>query len=190
MGLRVAIDLDGVLANSIARWIEIWNENRYPKISYESVTKWDFWKDLGITQKEFEKIFREVWMNWEEVEPMEENLAEKIEMLGEFGKIDVVTGRPMEDREFVVKWLDAHGISYSNLVIALKKKSEYPYDLFIDDSPLIAREVSSTGRLVFLRDQPWNRSVRGSRLVIRVHSLDAAIAELRTLASNHDPYKI
>ncbi|MEM0450808.1 MAG: hypothetical protein QXO17_04490 [Nitrososphaerota archaeon] len=173
--MRIALDLDGVLADTIRVWLRIWNEQRFPKLTYESIDSWDFWRKLGISEAEFAEIFSRAWQKWEEIPPAEEGLSEKVMRLSELGRVDVVTGRPAEERERVAMWLRRHRISYRNLVMGVTDKVKLGYDVYIDDSPIVATEGSRTGRTVLLRDQPWNRFVRSNSYVRRVRGLDEAV---------------
>lgn len=176
--MRIALDLDGVLADTIRVWLRIWNEHRFPRLTYESIDTWDFWRKLGISEAEFAGIFARAWLMWEEIPPVEEGIAEKVRRLSELGTVDVVTGRPAEERERVVLWLRRHGISYRGLVVGVTDKVRLGYDVYIDDSPLVAIAGARSGRLVLLRDQPWNRDVRSNSYVRRVRGLDEAIGVL------------
>jgi uncharacterized HAD superfamily protein len=174
-GMRIALDLDGVLADTIRVWLRIWNEERFPKLTYESIDTWDFWRKLGIPESEFAGVFARAWRMWEEIPPLEEGLAEKVRRLSELGRVDVVTGRPVEERERVVLWLGKHGIDYERLVVGATDKIRLGYNVYIDDSPIVATQGASSGRLVLLRDQPWNREVRSNYYVRRIRGLEEAI---------------
>jgi uncharacterized HAD superfamily protein len=174
-GMRIALDLDGVLADTIKVWLRIWNEERFPKLTYESIDTWDFWRKLGIPESEFAGVFARAWRMWEEIPPLEEGLAEKVRRLSELGRVDVVTGRPVEERERVVLWLRKHGIGYERLVVGATDKIRLGYEVYIDDSPIVATQGASSGRLVLLRDQPWNREVRSNYYVRRIRGLEEAI---------------
>ncbi len=173
-GMLIAIDLDGVLSDSMGLWISIWNSSNYPKLSYEDISEWDFWRRIGLNEKRFSEIFDEVWSRWEDLQPLEHDVSETVERLNELGVVDIVTGRPSRNSPFIIKWLKKHRINYRKLIVAVEKKSKYPYDVYIDDSPIQALEISSMGRTFLLRDQPWNRHVEPNRFLKRVRSLKEA----------------
>jgi len=180
--MLIAIDLDGVLSDSMELWIRIWNASNYPKLSYEDISEWDFWRRLGLTEGRFSEIFDEVWSRWEELQPLEQNVAEIVDRINQVGVVDIVTGRPGRNRNFIVKWLKKHGINYRRLLIGVEKKISHLYDVYIDDSPIQALEVSYAGRLFLLRDQPWNRHVEPNRFIIRVKSLEEAYRVLLSIS--------
>ncbi|MCS7117310.1 MAG: hypothetical protein NZ957_00790 [Thaumarchaeota archaeon] len=178
--MRIALDLDGVLAGTMYVWLRIWNAERLPLLTYESIDEWDFWRRLGITEREFSEIFSRAWSRWREVPPAEEGLREKVRRLSEIGTVDVVTGRPREDGRHIRSWLELHGIEYRALVISVSKKAELGYDVYIDDSPRLAEELAGRKGLLLLRDQPWNRSVPDNSRVRRIRGLHDAVAVLTT----------
>ncbi len=179
--MLIAVDLDGVLSDSMGLWIRIWNASNYPKLSYEDISEWDFWRRLGLSEEKFSEIFDEVWSRWEELQPYDQNVDEVIEKINQIGTVDIVTGRPSSNRRFIVKWLKRHGIRYRRLLIGVEKKINHLYDVYIDDSPIHALEASYAGRLFLLRDQPWNRHVEPNRFIRRVRSLEEAYDVLLSL---------
>lgn len=172
--MLISIDLDGVLSDSMGLWIQIWNASNYPKLNYEDISEWDFWRRLGLDEKRFSEIFDEVWSNWEKLQPLEQNVAQTVDKLNEIGVVDIVTGRPSRNRPYIIKWLKKHGIKYRRILIGVEKKSSYFYDVYIDDSPIQALEISSIGRIFLLRDQPWNRHVEPNKFIRRIRSLAEA----------------
>jgi len=181
LGMRIAIDLDGVLANSMASWLRIWNERHSPRLRYEDIDEWDFWRKIGIDERRFSEIFNEAWEGWASIPPMEDDLPSKLRSMRMLGKVDVVTGRPRSNTPYIKSWLRMHSIPYDDLKVGVSSKARFPHIVFVDDSPANAREIALTGRLVLLRDQPWNRDVRETRLIRRVTDLGEAIEVIESL---------
>ncbi|MEM3066324.1 MAG: hypothetical protein QXI81_03225 [Nitrososphaerota archaeon] len=180
--MKIALDLDGVLANSISVWLKIWNESRNDSLKLEDVKCWDFWKGLGITSNEFHRIFYKTWKNWQSIPPTEPDLLNKVALLKELGEVDIVTSRPKNTKAYVLKWLRKHELSDNNVVFVniRSKKSELGYDFYIDDSPVNAEEIASAGKYVALYDRPWNRSVKESERIKRVMNLKEAHSFIKT----------
>lgn len=183
--LRIALDLDGVLADSIYVWLRIWNESRKDSLTLEDVRCWDFWKGLGITSSEFHRIFYRAWKNWRSIPPTEPNLTDKVALLEELGRVDIVTSRPRNTEEYVLKWLNMHGLGNRNVVFVKVgcKKSELGYEFYIDDSPLNAEEIASAGKYVALYDRPWNRLVRDNERIKRIMNLNEAYSFIKECMS-------
>lgn len=179
MPVRIALDLDGVLSDSMGRWVEVWNSKYgHPKLSVEDIREWDFWRSLGITQQEFNEVFDEVWRGWVYLRPLEENIGEKVARLSYFGRIDIVSGRSIKHLPYVKNWLRHQGIKHDSIFLGVSSKSRLAHDVFIDDSPVEALGIAETARYVLLRDQPWNRSVPRNKFIIRVRNLDEAFQKL------------
>ncbi|MEM1991939.1 MAG: hypothetical protein QXY58_04825 [Nitrososphaerota archaeon] len=172
--MKIALDLDGVLADSISVWLMIWNASKGSSLALEDVKCWDFWKELGITSGEFHRIFYKAWKNWKLIQPTEPNLVSKVIMLEELGRVDIVTSRPKNTRTYVLKWLERHGLGNKNIVFVKSNKSELDYDVYIDDSPINAEEIASAGKYVALYDRPWNRDVKDTDRIKRVTNLEGA----------------
>ncbi|HDD42305.1 MAG: hypothetical protein DRN61_02125 [Thaumarchaeota archaeon] len=182
--LRIALDVDGVLADTMRLWIRLWNRRSEQKIGYEDLVEWDFWKKLGISGDEFMKLMSEAWRMWWEIPPTEPNISEKVAKIKSLGKLDIVTARPRETEICTLRWLEAHRIPYDDYVwiSSSRLKAKLDYDAFIDDSPLIVDGCLMRGKILLLYDRPWNRSVYESGYVRRVKSLDEAYHFLVELA--------
>lgn len=80
-----------------------------------------------------------------------------------------MTKRDRETVPFVAKWLDRYDIFSDDLLFVYDDipKSDYPYDIIVDDAPsnLIGLVSPKVG---ILFDQPWNKYFRWP---IRVGSL-------------------
>ncbi|MDW8073771.1 MAG: hypothetical protein RMJ28_06025 [Nitrososphaerota archaeon] len=177
--MKIALDLDGVLSDSMGLWVEIWN-SRYgpPALGVEDIREWDFWRGLGITQEMFNEVFDEVWRSWARLRPLEENIGEKVARLTQLGKVDIVSGRAVKHLPYVKSWLKHHRIRYDSIFLGVPAKNRLNHTVFIDDSPIEAAQIAGTGRYVLLRDQPWNRHVPERRFILRVRSLDEAFQRL------------
>jgi uncharacterized HAD superfamily protein len=172
MGIRIALDLDGVLSDSMGSWVRIWNaRNSFKRITVEDIREWDFWRGLGIGREEFDSVFEEVWRGWRDLRPLEENLGAKVSRLSRLGRVDIVSGRTPRHLPYVKSWLKLHGVRYSSLILGVAPKSRLDHDVFIDDSPVEALGIAETARYVLLRDQPWNRSLESNRYIVRVGGL-------------------
>ncbi len=178
--LKIAVDLDGVLADSISMWLAIWNASKGSSLTLKDVKCWDFWKELGITSSEFHRIFYKAWKNWQLIQPTELDLISKVTMLEELGRVDIVTSRPKNTRAYVLKWLEKHGLGNKSVVFVKSNKSELDYEVYIDDSPVNAEEIASAGKYVALYDRPWNRHMIDTYRIKRVMNLEEAYLFIKT----------
>jgi len=173
--LRIALDLDGVLADTIQSVCTILNKRRSTTLTPEAFDRWNAWEIAHITRGEFLRTLDEAWFNWKEIPPVETDLGTKVNRLTKFGTIDIVTGRSEETVPFAQKWLEFHRIPYERFVrtVSTSAKADLDYDLFIDDSDFLMSLIAS--RLVgfgFLYPPPWNRSAKDMPRIFKVRDWD------------------
>ncbi|AFS79972.1 hypothetical protein NKOR_00240 [Candidatus Nitrosopumilus koreensis AR1] len=176
--MKIALDVDGVLADVIQLWLNYSNSIR-PEIQKHDITDWDFWKKFEINRYDFYAELSSCWKNWISIPPTEENLASITKNLSDLGQVDVVTARERSTDSFVKNWLKHHKISFDNYVSVIDgpMKADLDYDVFIDDSPLNAQKFLQNKKKVILYSQPWNQHVVGNN-VHRISSLSEAIKKL------------
>jgi len=182
--LRISLDVDGVLADTMRLWIRLWNRRSGRKLEYEDLVEWDFWRRLGISGKEFMELMRMAWRMWRELPPTEPDLADKVARLRALGRVDLVTARPRDVEKYTLLWLEAHGITFDDIVWmrSSRMKARLDYDVFIDDSPLLLEGCALKPGLLLIYDRPWNRNIAcEGGLVRRIKSLDEAHNMIREM---------
>lgn len=159
--MRIAVDLDGVLADTMVTVCHILNMKRSTRLKPESFDRWKAWQTAGISKEEFFRALDESWFQWENVPPTEQELDVKVGRLLEFGSVDIVTGRSLATVDDANSWLKKHLIPFNSFVRtndSTKAKVILDYDLYVDDSAelmsLIASRLQGSG-ILYLR--PWNR---------------------------------
>ena len=174
--LRIALDLDGVLADTMQSVCAILNARRSGlKLSPEDFDRWNAWEIADITKQEFLRTLEEAWFNWRDIPPIENNLAKKVSNLVRFGRVDIVTGRSEATIPSVKQWLRSNSISYDQFVrtAGTSAKAELDYDIFIDDSDhlmsILASRLFGYG---FLYEQPWNRQAKNMPRIFKVSKWD------------------
>lgn len=175
--MKIALDLDGVLADTMRVWVTLWNKKGKKKIRFEDITSWDFWKGLNITSDEFNLIFNTVWKFWDKIPPTEEMIDEKVRRLNKLGHVDIVTGRTLDTAEEAKMWLNSYDIEFRNFIIVPPEKGKWElnYDVFIDDAPNVAMGAIKMEKYVLLYDRPWNRDVKPVGKIVRITSLSEAV---------------
>ena len=173
--MKIALDVDGVLADVIESWISYNNKIR-PTISKSQISEWDFWKNHDINKFDFYNELSICWRSWENIPPTENDIASATIQLSKIGTVDIVTARDDSTHNDVKNWLKHHKINFKNYVGVVEgvEKSKLDYDIFIDDSPLNATSMLEKGKSVILYSQPWNTSFEDKRAT-RIHELKNAI---------------
>lgn len=157
--LSIAVDLDGVLANTMVPACRIINQRHSAHFEVSSFVQWKAWEIAKITKDEFFRTLDQAWFEWPTIPPTEERIAAKVERLLEFGKVDIVTGRSLETVAPANSWLKEQGIQFTSFVRANSgnDKAILKYDVFIDDSPELMSQLSSRrNKHGILYTQPWN----------------------------------
>ena len=181
--LKIALDLDGVLADTMRLWIKLWRRRTGQIIEFEDLDEWDFWKKLGINEGEFMDMMNDAWRLWKIMPPTEDSLSEKVKEIKKFGKVDIVTARPRVTERYVLNWLRLHKIPYDEYVWirSCREKPSLNYDVYIDDSPLIVDGCMRRRKLLILYDRPWNKLIQENIYVRRIKSLSQVYEILRRL---------
>ncbi|MEK6865052.1 MAG: hypothetical protein AABX06_01075 [Thermoproteota archaeon] len=177
--MKIALDVDGVLADVIESWL-IYNNKIRPNISKDDITNWDFWKKFKINRYDFYEELTSCWKNWNSIPPTEGNLSIVTQNLSNFGQVDIVTARELSTDSFVKNWLKLHDVTYQNYVSVIDgpMKADLDYDVFIDDSPLNAIKFLKHKKNVFLYSQPWNQHISDQNIQ-RISTLSEVVEKLK-----------
>ena len=176
--MKIALDVDGVLADVIKSWLEYSNTIR-PKIFKHEITDWEFWKKFQINRFDFYSELSSCWKNWSSIPPTEKNLSYVTKSLSNLGQVDIVTAREKSTDLFVKNWLTHHNISYDNYVSVIDgpMKADLDYDVFIDDSPLNTAKFLKHNKKVILYSQPWNEHISDDK-IHRIRNLSEVIDKI------------
>jgi uncharacterized HAD superfamily protein len=146
--LRIAVDLDGVLAETMTAWCVLANQKFGTRLTIDDFEGWAFgkasWRKFGISKEEFFRLLDEAWDDWENVPPTETGLAAKVRNVQTYGSLDIVTGRSRKTVTSAKNWLSRHEIPYERFVRVdgMADKALLNYDVYIDDAPDLMPLVS------------------------------------------------
>jgi len=179
--MKIALDVDGVLADVIQSWLN-YNNSIRQEILRQEISDWDFWKKFKINRYDFYTELSSCWENWMSVPPTETNLSLTTKNLSKIGQVDIVTARERSTDSFVKNWLNHYDISYDNYVSVIDgpMKADLDYDVFIDDSPLNALKIIQQKKKIILYSQPWNQHILEDQ-IHRVSNLSEAIEEINSV---------
>jgi len=178
--MRIALDLDGVLADLHSVLLKKFSEVANRQITIDMITSWHaadkFKPGLSFT-------YYSVWEDYEpeQIKPCEPDIGSLVEQIRKTAPVDVVSGHGESSRQNIQRWLAIHRVRYENLVLIgerIGKRSSKlsltrDYNVFIDDNPALAEKAPST-ILVLLYSQPWNQLIQRSPAddsVVRIRSL-------------------
>ncbi|MFP3215641.1 MAG: hypothetical protein RXR32_03800 [Candidatus Micrarchaeota archaeon] len=152
----IAVDLDGVLADSIKQMLRIIEEETGVKKTNEEIKRYDL-SDIGLPREYIMYAFRKAWMEYEKIELVDPNIPYILKKLREQAIIYIVTSSIGADNE-IIGWLEMNNIVYDKLVHVKedKEKLSVEADVFIEDNPYLAIELDKVGKSVIVLQQPWN----------------------------------
>jgi 5'(3')-deoxyribonucleotidase len=185
--LKIAVDLDGVLAESMLVWCERANKEFGTRLGMEDLDSWSSWKRFPISKDDFYRILDESWDEWPEIPPTEPQIAKKVALIEKFGDLDIVTGRSKRTVEAARSWVDNQKVRYRRFVRVLgwRDKILLGYDVYIDDAPdlmpLISHSPTAWG---VLYERPWNKSVRDMPKVLRANTWRQVPALLKRIQAS------
>ena len=186
MVLRIAVDLDGVLADTMVTFCKILNQRHSTHFTVNSFVQWNAWRIAHITKDEFFRTLDKAWFEWKNIPSMDENIGAEVGRIRRFGHIDIVTGRSRETVQAAKAWLERHKVPYETFVrtASTKAKAELNYDVFIDDSAeLMSLVASSLDNSGILYTQPWNRNADDMQRVFRVERWEQIPAVLEKIST-------
>lgn len=171
--LQIAVDLDGVLAESMIVWCEKVNTEFGKSIQMNDLDSWASWKKVSITKDDFYRILDESWEDWEQIPPTEPGISRKVAQIKKFGDLDIVTGRSKNTEGAARSWIQHQKVPFRNFVRVQgwRNKLALGYDVYIDDAPDLMPLISRSPLVwAVLYGRPWNRDVPRMPKVSRVKS--------------------
>ncbi|MDG5759069.1 hypothetical protein QA600_06915 [Natronococcus sp. A-GB1] len=178
--MKIALDLEGVLADSMGYFLDRYNAQRGTAYAKSDVDSWR-WVPTVVGFETFDSIVNRGWRtNPSKIQYSVEDLPARLPslMTATDLRVDIVTARTGVE-ESMQRWLATAGLPYDEFVaIDTRPKPELAYDVFIDDDPTLSRHLSSE-QIQVLVSQPWNEHVAcdGDR-VRRVPSVLSAFERL------------
>lgn len=172
--MRLALDFDGVLSDTMKLWCHRYNQLYDRKITLNDIQDWDFFTSLGLSFDEAYSIFNWCWSNQEMLTPLESDVTQHVNKIAEEFNIDIVTSVIPEHIPDIKKWLDRYEIPYDNIIHS-NKKHELDYSLFIDDSPDNITNMIKSGRNALIYTQSWNKHLEFPRILSLSEVLPKAI---------------
>lgn len=177
----VGIDLDGVMYD-FATVFRSYAQDRMGK-ELSAPTKWDFYKEWGMTDEQFNQWLEEGVKNlrlFNYLRPMH-NTLEGWQLLRDNKlNIHVLTHRHPHSYEQTVQWLMKYDLIPNSLHFGTNKTILKTLALdecaAIDDMPQYYDSYNNIGVLSFFRTQPWNDTRKGRRVSDLLEFAEAILA--------------
>ncbi len=158
--LTLGVDVDGTLAATHPRWLELARERYGIDASLEDLREYEFWRLIGPGKEETLELFRAAWDDYERIGLERGAVSAVMHRLHEVYKIYIITasvGRPRD----VKSWLKMNDIPYDRFYHTPNRddKLNIATDMHLEDCGEVAELFASNGRNVVLLSQPWNRGL-------------------------------
>lgn len=189
--MKIAIDVDDVLAASLIDFIDFYNRKYDGDLSFEKMEGFTLHESIGIDREEEEKVLKEHAMERPPVSiPPLEGAAHAIERMKLKHDIMIVTSRAREMEAETKEWLRRHFGEIKDVFFTRESlvgpehttKAEICIekgaDVMIEDHPVFARECADAGIKVLLFDYPYNRHLKDDTVLRRVHGWYDVLKEL------------
>jgi uncharacterized HAD superfamily protein len=168
--MRIGIDLDDVLADSLPHYVQALNRRFDLTIDLAGAAWRIFDRFPHIPRREAHSFFSELIEDgFFSSRPLLPGAREAVESLAEEGhRLFIVTGRATRDAATTREWLEQVGLlRHFNAVVhnGMEPVSRYKsgvasrlqLDLFIEDELTVAIAVAESAVPVLLFDRPWNQ---------------------------------
>ena len=188
--MKIAVDVDGVILDSMVQFCQICNKRFGMHHVKDDATNWDFYQDWKIPLGVLTETFRMLHENPMDTPIVDKNTPKIMEELQVTHQLDIITSREIHTRDPLINRLDSLGIHkgshYGDIILSPTMPSDvkltYNYDIFIDDNPNLATSIHEyENKILLLFDQPWNRSVQDSSIVVRVKSWKAILEYINSI---------
>jgi len=162
LGLKIGLDIDGVVADSFPIFIKGLNK-RYGK-NLISLTNYDITVEYESDWDDINQFFREEMETlFESPEPMEGALQGIQDLLSAGYEIVYITMRkPGDEERITLKWLKKNKIPHAKVIFVgemskIDAVRENNIDIFVEDSMSNALEIAAIGVPVILLDATYNQ---------------------------------
>lgn len=197
--LRIGIDIDDVLADSLPGFVEAL-KRRFALQASLTEAGWEMLRRYPeIPLEEIRAFFAELYQaDFLGSRPLLPGAREGVEQLHREGhRLFIVTGRLQHDRDITERWLGMMGLSSFFQEIVCRDGAKAPLhkrqaaerlrlDLLLEDEYEVALAAAELPVRVLLFDRPWNQGLLPSR-VLRIRSWPDVFSCLRWQVNQRDP---
>ena len=173
--MRIGVDIDGVLADSLPLWVTELNKFFNKNKRVEDIHLYEIHKTYEITPDDLELFLdRKGRFLMSEPAPVPGS-SYYLGRLKQFYEICIITARDKKYYQETLDWLNKNSLPYDDLLLlGSHEKKEYCLEkdlkVLVEDTLEIGIKVSAAGIPVLLMDAPYNRCGTLPELVYRKHS--------------------
>ncbi|MFB6215701.1 MAG: hypothetical protein ABEJ72_01850 [Candidatus Aenigmatarchaeota archaeon] len=174
--MRIAVDLDGTLAQTHEVFLEELEKREGISHSLEDITSWYF-ENVNFSTDIFHEIARDNWKN-RDIPLTDDSIPEHLKELKKRHQVDVVTARGDVPERELKNWLERKKVPFDSFKVD-KEKTHLDYDFLIDDSPTYI----GNGMKILLYHRPYNSRTELGEKDRRVRNFSEVRKHVEKIAS-------
>ncbi len=201
--MKIAIDLDEVLADYVNTFLDYHNATYKTSFNKQQIKEYAWWKLFNCTKEEIIKRAYNFYETkyFRNLRPIRGSI-EAVSILARNHNLSVITSRPSDIKQETLTWLNRYfpqkfsevyftnEWSKSDLNTNDHKKSDLCKKLeipvIIEDAPETSMECAESGMQVLLYDCPWNKKIQHPKIQ-RIKSWPEALREISKLSEPQNP---
>lgn len=178
--MRIGVDIDGVVADFVTTFLLLVKKRYGLMLRQQDIYVHDLYLVLGIPRDEAMDLIRETIRC--DLQPYPGAIRGLARLRRNHG-VMLVTSRPRDMMDVTKRWLSRRNIPHDRLLQfqeGSKHRSEYPFDVFVDDH--LREALALVGKVphIILFDRPWNRSFNVAGHLKRAHSWGEIVSIVET----------
>ncbi|KEI91552.1 hypothetical protein FDB72_18780 [Clostridium botulinum] len=188
--LNICIDIDGTITEPYY-WLDISNKYFKKNIKPEDITVYNIEDVLGITEEEYMKFYEKYKVRIHTEEKLRQGAKKVLNELNKYHNIYFVTAREKSLEVLTKSYLINHSIKFRDLYVLgshykVDKAKELNCDIFIEDNPSNAVELSEAGFKVILLDTNYNKHIKENENIIRISHWDEVYNIVKEISSTEE----
>ncbi|NFD84631.1 hypothetical protein FCV28_09045 [Clostridium botulinum] len=188
--LNICIDIDGTITEPYY-WLEISNKYFKKNTKPEDITVYNIEDVLGITEEEYMKFYEKYKVRIHTEEKLRQGAKKVLNELNKYHNIYFVTAREKSLEVLTKSYLINHSIKFRDLYVLgshykVDKAKELNCDIFIEDNPTNAVELSEAGFKVILLDTNYNKHIKENENIIRISHWDEVYNIAKEISSTEE----
>jgi len=188
--LNICIDIDGTITEPYY-WLDISNKYFNKNVKPEDIIAYNIEDVLGITEEEYMKFYEKYKVRIHTEEKLRKGAKEVLNELNKYHNIYFVTAREKSLEVLTKSYLINHSIKFIDLYVLgchykVDKAKELNCDIFIEDNPTNALELSEAGFKVILLDTNYNKHIKENENIIRIENWDEVYNIVKEISSTEE----
>lgn len=187
----IVFDVDNVLADSMSSFCRKASKLLGFEVTKQRIKSHKVVGSVPLSPQTIFKLQSEVWVDWQNISCIEDNLSQKMCAFHKIGfEVYVATATPLRLIPYVKQWLEKNRVLYSKFFHCQRgrRKSDVQAEALVDDATEEVRSFISSGRLGFLYLQPWNANAEVSKAIL-VRNLDEVLKYYGVVRTEDGEYK-